>query len=74
MQDMLSDLRGEYEMLLRLQETELVRNEYFARKLENRLQALKPYFTDEFPDELYDSAELRRMTEDSKEIEVFEGL
>ena len=68
MEDMLSDLRGEYEMLLRLRETELVRNEYFAKKLENRLRALKPYFTDEFPDELYDSAELRRMTEDSKEL------
>lgn len=68
MQNMLSDLRGEYEMLSRLRETELARNEYFARKLENRLQALKPYFTDEFPDELYDSTELRRMTEDSKEM------
>ena len=68
MQDMLSDLRGEYEMLGRLRETELARNEYFARKLENRLQALKPYFTNEFPDELYDSTELRRMTEDSKEM------
>ena len=31
MEDMLSDLRGEYEMLLRLRETELVRNEYFAK-------------------------------------------
>ena len=68
MQEMLSDLRGEYEMLVRLRETELVRNEYFARKLENRLRALKPYFTDEFPDELYDSTELRRMTVDSKEM------
>ena len=68
MQDMLSDLRGEYEMLLRLQETELTRNDYFAKKLENRLQALKPYFTDVFPDELHDSAELRRMAEDSKEM------
>ena len=68
MQDMLSDLRGEYEMLVRLRETELARNEYFARKLENRLQALKPYFTDEFPDELYDSTKLRRMAEDSKEM------
>ena len=68
MEDMMSDLREEYEMLIRLRETELARNEYFAKRLDARLKALKPYFTDEFPDALYNSAELRRMTEDSKEM------
>lgn len=67
-EDMMSDLREEYEMLIRLRETELARNEYFAKRLDARLKALKPYFTDEFPDELYDSTELRRMAEDSKEM------
>lgn len=67
-EEMLSDLRKEYEMSLRLRETELARNERFARRLDKRLTALKPYITDDFPDELYDSAGLRRMTEDTKQM------
>ena len=62
----LNSLREEYEMLLRIRDSELARNELFAKRLDIRLTALKPYFTDKFPDELYDSSELRRMTEDSK--------
>ena len=64
--EMLSELHAEYETLVQIRDCELARNELFAKKLDDRLKALKPYFTDEFPDELYDSSELRRMTEDSK--------
>ena len=62
----LNSLREEYEILLRIRDSELSRNELFAKRLDIRLKTLKPYFTDKFPDELYDSSELRRMTEDSK--------
>ena len=65
---MLSDLKQEYEILVQLRHSEIARNEVFSKRLDNRLIALKPYITGSFPDELSDSSELRRMTEDSKQM------
>jgi hypothetical protein len=65
---MLSDLKQEYEILVQLRHSEIARNEVFSKRLDNRLIALKPYITGSFPDELSDSSELRRMTEDSKHM------
>ena len=68
MRAMLANLREEYDLFQQLRETELSQNVYFAKMLDERLVALKPYFTDKFPNKLYDSAELRRMTKDSKQM------
>ena len=65
---MLSGLREEYDMLVQVRRSELAQNELFSKRLENRLAALKPYLAGDFPDELSDSSELRRMTEDSKQM------
>lgn len=67
-QEMLSGLREEYDMLVQVRKSELTQNEIFSKRLENRLTALKPYLSGDFPDELSDSSELRRMTEDSKQM------
>ncbi|MBR1705282.1 MAG: hypothetical protein IJ721_00640 [Bacteroidales bacterium] len=65
---LLSGLREEYDLLVQVRNSELARNEVFSRKLESRLTALKPYIANDFPEELSDSSELRRMTEDSKQM------
>lgn len=67
-------IREEYEALLQVRASEEARNQIFREKLEQRLVALRPYIADDFPDELYDSAELRHMLEDRKTMLRSVGL
>lgn len=73
-QKALTALREEYDALVQVQASEEARNEEFRKKLDQRIIALRPYIADDFPDELYDSAELRHMVDDSKTLLRSVGL
>lgn len=61
-------LREEYDALVMARKTELYKIEEWRNTLDKRIEALAPYIRNDFPDEVYDSTELRSMMDDSKKL------